>query len=76
MPFFVGGRLRHRRICGPFERLDPEGEGSGLGLALVQRIVEAHRGRVWIESNGAGGTTVRFFLPATGIRPSPPSVPG
>jgi signal transduction histidine kinase len=47
-----------------FERVDATVEGSGLGLALVKKIIEAHGGRVWIESAGAGlGTTVRFTLP-------------
>ncbi len=36
--------------------------GSGLGLALAKRVVEAHRGRIWIESEINKGTTVRFIL--------------
>ncbi len=36
--------------------------GSGLGLALAKRVVEAHRGRIWIESEISKGTTVRFIL--------------
>ncbi|MBN2476078.1 MAG: PAS domain-containing protein [Pirellulales bacterium] len=48
-----------------FEQLDPHQPGSGVGLALVKRIVEVHEGRVWVESEGPGcGTTVRFSLPA------------
>jgi heavy metal sensor kinase len=37
--------------------------GSGLGLAIARAIVEAHGGRIWAESDGSGGTTVRFELP-------------
>ncbi|MGQ0696473.1 MAG: sensor histidine kinase [Nitrospiraceae bacterium] len=36
--------------------------GSGLGLALAKRVVEAHKGRIWIESEISKGTTVRFIL--------------
>lgn len=36
--------------------------GSGLGLALAKKVVEAHEGRIWIESEVKKGTTVRFVL--------------
>jgi len=53
------------RVFGLFEKLDPDSEGSGVGLALVKRIVDLHHGRVWVESEGVGrGTTVCFTLPA------------
>ena len=52
------------RVFGLFDKLDPESEGSGVGLALVKRIVDLHKGRVWAESEGAGrGTTLCFTLP-------------
>ncbi len=58
----------HHKVFGLFERLDLEQEGTGVGLALVKRIVEVHGGRVWIESQGLGrGSTFCFTLP----RPSP-----
>lgn len=49
------------RIFNIFEKLDPKAEGSGVGLSLVLRIVEAHGGRVWAESPGIGEGSTFFF---------------
>ncbi len=56
----------HSRIFKLFERLDPRIDGTGVGLALVKRIVEVHQGRIWAESEGPGrGTTFYFTLPGS-----------
>ena len=69
---------RHQpRIFGLFEQLDPASEGTGLGLALVKRIVELYGGRIWVESAGAGqGACFRFTLPAALAEPAPAPRPG
>ena len=55
----------HERIFKPFERLNPgETEGTGIGLSIVKRIIEGYGGKIWVESDPAGGVTFRFTLPA------------
>lgn len=52
------------RVFGLFERLDNAIPGTGVGLALVKRIVEIHDGDIWIESRGDGqGSCFCFTLP-------------
>jgi len=52
------------RVFNLFERLNPQIEGTGIGLALAKRIVEFHEGRIWVESGGPGqGSTFWFSLP-------------
>jgi signal transduction histidine kinase len=53
----------HDRIFGLFNKLDPRTDGTGVGLALVKRIIEVHGGRIWIQSEMGKGSTFFFTLP-------------
>jgi len=55
---------RHQsKLFGIFEKLHPGTAGTGMGLAMVKRIIEVHGGRIWVESAGPGqGSTFRFTL--------------
>jgi signal transduction histidine kinase len=55
----------HEKVFALFEKLNPKIEGTGMGLALVKRIVELYDGRIWVESKGTGqGACFYFTLPA------------
>ncbi len=54
------------RLFQPFQRLHPQAaEGEGMGLAIVRRVVERHRGKVWVESVERQGSTFFVALPGT-----------
>lgn len=59
----------HHKIFGLFEKLDNTAEGTGIGLALIKRIIEVHEGSIWFQSEGTGkGTT--FYFTLKGIKES------
>ena len=52
------------RVFRLFEKLEPGSDGTGVGLALVRRIVELHGGRIWVEPSAPeGGASFYFTLP-------------
>lgn len=53
----------HDRIFGMFARAHRDRDGTGIGLAVCRRVVEAHGGHIWVEPADGGGSAFRFTLP-------------
>ncbi|MGE5492564.1 MAG: sensor histidine kinase [Actinomycetota bacterium] len=67
----IGIAPAHRgEIFEMFRRLHTQQEyqGTGIGLAICQRIVERHGGRIWVEAGETGGSVFRMALPGAGAR--------
>jgi two-component system, chemotaxis family, sensor kinase Cph1 len=62
----IGIAEKHQdKVFGIFKRLhsgDKYGGGTGAGLAIVKKIIERHKGRVWLDSEEGQGTTFHFTL--------------
>jgi signal transduction histidine kinase len=53
----------HQEIFEEFVRVDRSSSGMGLGLAIVKRLVQAHRGKIWVESEPGRGSAFSLLLP-------------
>ncbi len=53
----------HQEIFEEFVRVDPSSSGMGLGLAITKRLIQAHRGKVWVDSVLGSGSSFSFLLP-------------
>jgi len=62
----------HQEVFDDFFRLadgDDESEGSGLGLGIARRLVQAHGGKIWVESSSGHGSKFSLLLPQTPVEP-------
>jgi signal transduction histidine kinase len=53
----------HQEIFEDFVRVDRNTSGMGLGLAIAKRLIQAHRGKIWVESEPQTGSKFTFLLP-------------
>jgi PAS domain S-box-containing protein len=64
------------KLFAPYRRVERDSRkypGIGLGLSVCKKIIEAHKGRIWVESELGAGSTFKFILPLSGDPPSAPS---
>lgn len=57
----------HQEIFEDFVRVDRTSSGMGLGLAIAKRLVQAHRGKIWVESEPKRGCIFTFLLPIDNV---------
>jgi len=74
----IGFASRHvERVFEMFKRLHPRDAypGTGIGLALCQRIVERHGGRIWVESELGAGSCFHIELPIAPVEARDTAIP-
>jgi signal transduction histidine kinase len=57
------GAEHHQEIFEDFVRVDRNTSGMGLGLAIAKRLIQAHRGKIWVASESKTGSRFTFLLP-------------
>jgi signal transduction histidine kinase len=57
----------HQEIFEDFVRVERTSSGMGLGLAIAKRLVQAHRGKIWVDSEPQRGCIFTFILPIDGL---------
>lgn len=73
----LGIEARYRdRVFNLFDKLDPKSAGTGVGLALVKRIIEVHGGRIWVESGGREKGCTFLFTLGAGAEKARPAAAG